>query len=605
MTIPPKREYLDEDSDVVALAHQTSIAKAVGAVLDYSNSYLGDDKFAAIAEKARHATVPTRLDLRGNCFEAGAARALAVLIRSPHNVVAISLEWNNIGLLDQGVEALAGALEVDKRLLVLDLRNNNIGPEGAKALAKALQVNRTLRQLDLRWNEIGNPGVLAFREALQSNYSLVTLELIGNNSSLKHVDEIEVLLARNRAFADKPPPVAVDVSCQNDNDNNESPKTAPDDQLLLQVLTEKEELETELDLTKRERRKLVEKTEELEMQLQQSNKDAEIAKEERDRYQQREIDAKRDVHELKMQLDELENRRKLEFEEYRSARTALERENGVIREKMGHTEALRSKEADQKDKLISQLEEAKYALDNELHRTSLSLRTQEEMVEKLQKQLQDVQQEYARKEVKALSEYESKLNASQRQNDMVVGSLQTQLSYMSTNLEASERAVRELKEKGEALQAKLLQSQIDHEKVIGDLKHQWEADVQERIQRSVGSVEAQVNEVKKARQHLEREVEKHLETIIQLRQDNVSLMQSRDEKQHELETALETQIKALQEKQAQLAVAVSERSRCEEKIQLQVRKMAEQDDRLVQMQTSFDERIQVRLPRISSRIAMY
>lgn len=84
------------------------------------------------------------------------------------------------------------------------------------------------------------------------------------------------------------------------------------------------------------------------MQLQQTRKDADMAKEDRDRYQQREIDAKRDVHELRMQLDELENRRKLEFEEYRCARTALERENGVIREKTGHMEALRNKEAEQK-----------------------------------------------------------------------------------------------------------------------------------------------------------------------------------------------------------------------------------------------------------------
>jgi hypothetical protein len=356
-----------------------SSARRGDAVLDFSNSYLGDDKFAEIIERARLASVPTRLDLRGNCFEAGAARALAALLRSSHRVVAVCLEWNNVGLLDQGVEALAGALEVDKRLLTLDLRNNNIGPEGAKALAKALRVNRTLRQLDLRWNEIGNPGVLAFREALQSNHSLVTLELMGNNSSLKHADDIEALLARNRAFAHSPRPLSIDASCQPDDEvlsNHASPKehAAPDDQLLLQILAEKEELETKMNLGKRERQKMVERTEELEAQLQQLKKKAEMTKEERDRYQQREIDAKRDAHELRMQLDELESRRKLEFEEYRSARTALERENGVMREKMGHMEALRGKEVDQKDKQISQLEEAKYTLDNEMHRASLTIR---------------------------------------------------------------------------------------------------------------------------------------------------------------------------------------------------------------------------------------
>lgn len=258
MTIPPTREYLEDSTPGHAKQAASPAKPSVDAVLDYSNSYLGDDKCAEIVEKSRLASVPTRLDLRGNCFEAGAARALAALLRSSHNVVSISLEWNNVGLLDQGVEALAGALEVDKRLLTLDLRNNNIGPEGAKALAKALRFNRTLRQLDLRWNEIGNPGVLAFREALQSNHSLVTLELMGNNSSLKHVDEIEVLLARNRAFTEMPAPLAVDASCQPDEDstsNNESPKAAANDQLLLQVLAEKEELETEVSLGKRERQR--------------------------------------------------------------------------------------------------------------------------------------------------------------------------------------------------------------------------------------------------------------------------------------------------------------------------------------------------------------
>ncbi|KAF4047246.1 Leucine Rich repeat [Phytophthora infestans] len=592
MTFPPKQEYLDENPEAPALVYPKSIVKTIDAVLDYSNSYLGDDKFIQIIEKARLTSVPTRLDLRGNCFEAGAARELAALLRTFHNVVAISLEWNNVGLLDQGVEALASALEVDKRLLILDLRNNNIGPEGAKALAKALRINRTLRQLDLRWNEIGNPGVLAFREALQSNHSLLTLELMGNNCSLKHVDEIELLLARNRAFTERPPPLAVDASCQNDEENNESPKTAPDDQLLLQVLAEKEELETTISLGKRERQKMIETAEELELQLQQARKDTEMAKEDRDRYQQREIDAKRDVHELRMQLDELETRRKLEFEEYRLARAALERENGVFREKIGHTEALRSKEADQKDKQISQLEETKYALDNELHRSSITIRTQEEEIGKLQKQLQDAQQDYTRKLTTLVSDHEGKLSAAQRQHDMVVGSMQTQLSYSSTQLETSERSFRELKEKCEALQSKVLQSQIDQEKAIGDLKQQWEAELEERIQRSVGSVEAQVAEVKKARQHLEREVEKHLETIIHLRQQNVSLQQAKDEKQHEMETALETQVKVLHEKQTLLAAAVSERSRIEEKLQLQLRKMEEQDARLVQMQANFDEQIQ-------------
>lgn len=236
-------------------------------ILDFSNSYYGDDKCAEIVEHARNAPFPTSLDLRGNRFEAMGAKALADLLRGQHNIVSISLEWNNVGLLDQGVEALALALEVDTRLLALDLRNNNVGAEGAKALAKALARNHTLKQLDLRWNDIGNAGVLAFREALQSNHALVKLEIMGNNSSLKHAEEIEKLLARNRAFQEQqppPPPSSPEKPVPQDTTRDDAKKEAAkhaDDQLLLQVLAEKESFECDLMLVRKEAQKLVRGTE--------------------------------------------------------------------------------------------------------------------------------------------------------------------------------------------------------------------------------------------------------------------------------------------------------------------------------------------------------
>lgn len=230
-------------------------------VLDFSNSYYGDDKCVEIVEHARNAPFPTALDLRGNRFEAIGAKVLADLLRGQHNIVSISLEWNNVGLLDQGVEALALALEVDTRLLALDLRNNNIGPEGARALAKALVKNRTLKQLDLRWNDVGNAGVLAFREALQSNHTLTKLELMGNNSSLKHAEEIEKLLVRNRAFQEQQPPsLSPEKPAPQDTLRDDAKVAATkeaDDQLLLQVLAEKESIESDLMLARKEAQKLV------------------------------------------------------------------------------------------------------------------------------------------------------------------------------------------------------------------------------------------------------------------------------------------------------------------------------------------------------------
>lgn len=111
------------------------------------------------------------------------------------------------------------------------------------------------------------------------------------------------------------------------------------------------------------------------MQLKMARKESESLKEERNRHQQREADAKRESHELKMQLDELENKRKMEFEEYRGSRTALERELGAMRDKMAHAEALHSKSLEQKTKQIAQLEDHKYSQDSELHKLALSIRS--------------------------------------------------------------------------------------------------------------------------------------------------------------------------------------------------------------------------------------
>lgn len=101
-------------------------------------------------------------------------------------------------------------------------------------------------------------------------------------------------------------------------------------------------------------------------------KELENAKDDRNRYQQREIDAKADVHTLKMRFEELENRRKLEFEEYRTSRSSLERELTVFRDKLQLAEAMHKKSDDQKVIQLAQLEETKHTLESELHRISLT-----------------------------------------------------------------------------------------------------------------------------------------------------------------------------------------------------------------------------------------
>lgn len=367
-----------------------------------------------------------------------------------------------------------------------------------------------------------------------------------------------------------------------------------------------------------------EKIEESELQVQMLRKDAETMKDERNRYQQRELDAKRDSHELKMQLDELQNKRKMEFEEYRSTRTALERDLSVMREKMSHLESLQSKCMEQKNKQIAQLEDQKYSQDSEIHKLTLSIRyfhsfsldtlileyvwfcadyrcafpplrrALEDEVDRSQKQSLDAQKDFEKREEKLVSSHKSSAAAQQRQYELEVNSLTSQLSHVTLQLEDAQHTVSTLKEKAESLQASVLQSKVSHEREITEMKKQWEVELQERIQRSVGSIEAQVEEVKKGRLHLEREVEKHMETILRLRQENSALQQTCDEKQRDFHEELDKQYKEIQEKHELWTAAAKEKAKCEEKIEALARRLEEQDVQLVRMKATYEERIRVR-----------
>lgn len=217
-------------------------------------------------------------------------------------------------------------------------------------------------------------------------------------------------------------------------------------------------------------------------------------------------------------------------------------------------------------------------------------------VDRCQKQLLDAQKDYEKREEKLVSFHKSTVAAQQRHHELEVNSLTSQLSHVTLQFEDAQLNVSTLKEKAEGLQTSVLQSKVSHEREITELKRQWEVEIQERIQRSVGSIEAQVEEVKKGRLHLEREVEKHMETIVRLRQENITLQQTCDEKQRGFHEELDKQYKEIQEKHDLWTAATKEKARCEEKIEAHARRLEEQDARLVRMKNTFEERIHVSDP---------
>ena len=79
-----------------------------------------------LADNLRQNSTQRKLSLRGSQLSAEGAAVLADGLKGNSSVTALCLEWNSIGVFDAGVEALAGALEVNRSITELDLRNNSI-----------------------------------------------------------------------------------------------------------------------------------------------------------------------------------------------------------------------------------------------------------------------------------------------------------------------------------------------------------------------------------------------------------------------------------------------------------------------------------------------
>ena len=87
-----------------------------------------------------------------------------------------------MGMIDASFGAFCEGLGSNKRLQVIDLRNNQISHNGASDVATALRRNNVLRVLDLRWNNVGLIGGRSLLSALDTNKLIVKLELAGNNT---------------------------------------------------------------------------------------------------------------------------------------------------------------------------------------------------------------------------------------------------------------------------------------------------------------------------------------------------------------------------------------------------------------------------------------
>ncbi|WP_417905027.1 hypothetical protein [Candidatus Tisiphia endosymbiont of Micropterix aruncella] len=75
-------------------------------------------------------------------------------LQAGEKLIYLNLSNHNIGS-SSGIKLLSKALENNKTLTHINLRNSNIDDEGAKIVAKFLQNNNTVTQVDLSNNKIG------------------------------------------------------------------------------------------------------------------------------------------------------------------------------------------------------------------------------------------------------------------------------------------------------------------------------------------------------------------------------------------------------------------------------------------------------------------
>uniref|UniRef100_A0AAR2JN27 Leucine rich repeat containing 45 n=1 Tax=Pygocentrus nattereri TaxID=42514 RepID=A0AAR2JN27_PYGNA len=142
-------------------------------------------------------TTVRALDLKGNNLRGAGAEALGKLLVRNKTLRRLVLEWNALGMWEEGFSIFCEGLASNSCLTQLDLRNNQINHQGAAELALALKRNSVLEELDLRWNNIGLLGGRSLLDALQQNRTVLQVEMAGNNIPSDILRAIEQSMEHN------------------------------------------------------------------------------------------------------------------------------------------------------------------------------------------------------------------------------------------------------------------------------------------------------------------------------------------------------------------------------------------------------------------------
>uniref|UniRef100_A0A663DQT0 Leucine rich repeat containing 45 n=1 Tax=Aquila chrysaetos chrysaetos TaxID=223781 RepID=A0A663DQT0_AQUCH len=192
----PGRGRLDLAAQSLSLETCGALGRLLPGAAPFAEVALGDCGLSE--EGGRGPSDHLGLLFQGNNLRTVGAEALGKLLRQNKSIRRLILEWNSLGVWEEGFSFFCQGLGANNFLQRLDLRNNQINHQGAGELAVALKQNASLQELDLRWNNIGLLGGRALLNCLHSNKTLKRLELAGNNVPSDILKAVEQAMDHNQ-----------------------------------------------------------------------------------------------------------------------------------------------------------------------------------------------------------------------------------------------------------------------------------------------------------------------------------------------------------------------------------------------------------------------
>ncbi|XP_066205395.1 nucleotide-binding oligomerization domain-containing protein 2 isoform X1 [Saccopteryx leptura] len=159
---------------------------------------ISDRGLCKLVEHALRCEELQKLALFNNKLTDGCAKALATLLGSRQNFLALRLGNNHITA--EGAQVLAQGLRANTSLQFLGFWGNEVGDKGAQALAEALGGHQSLRWLSLVGNSIGSVGAQALARMLEKNVALEELCLEENHLQDEGVCSLAEGLKRNSSL---------------------------------------------------------------------------------------------------------------------------------------------------------------------------------------------------------------------------------------------------------------------------------------------------------------------------------------------------------------------------------------------------------------------